>query len=218
MFDWTRFAAGVFVDVDATQLYGSDGTAGGTAILTFWSDEGCGSSWQRVGQAVFVAEICERFNDSDIQATLGTPSTTFTLPGYSPSAGKFSLVAPSYAVVGARIVYAARNPAQGRELYVSDGTPAGSFLLKDIRPGHKSSKIKNLVSDGTLATFTATSNGYRIRHWVTDGTRRGPTGRTKRPRASPTLNGSLPLCPPLEDDQVLLIEETGPDLAHREIA
>jgi ELWxxDGT repeat protein len=62
------------------------------------------------------------------------------------------------------------------ELWISDGTQAGTFLLKDINPNTKSD-IKNIrvVSiAGTLKAFFSANNGTQGEElWVTDGTING---------------------------------------------
>lgn len=61
----------------------------------------------------------------------------------------------------------------GRELWKTDGTEAGTALVRDIRPGAESSNISSLVNlAGTLLFVAAESpNGYEI--WRSDGTEGG---------------------------------------------
>jgi len=54
--------------------------------------------------------------------------------------------------------FGADNGINGNELWKSDGTPAGTVLVKDINPGLISSSIRNLTNvNGTL--FFTTSDG-----------------------------------------------------------
>lgn len=62
----------------------------------------------------------------------------------------------------------------GQELYVTDGTSAGTGLVKDIRTGSNvSSSIDNLAAFGSTLFFTANdgSNGNEL--WSSDGTSAG---------------------------------------------
>ena len=76
----------------------------------------------------------------------------------------------------ARALFTANDGTHGSELWVTDGTAAGTGLVRDIRPGTGSSGPSGLVmlsqEDGS-AIFTATDgvNGREI--WVTDGTEAG---------------------------------------------
>ena len=43
------------------------------------------------------------------------------------------------AVIGNKLVFQANNSTHGTELWISDGTEAGTVMLKDIAPGDRSS-------------------------------------------------------------------------------
>ena len=63
----------------------------------------------------------------------------------------------------------------GRELWMSDGTQAGTVLVKDINPGVGNSDPKYLfVANGKLF-FTATDGTHGTELWVSDGTTAGTT-------------------------------------------
>lgn len=64
------------------------------------------------------------------------------------------------------------HPDFGFELWRTDGTTEGTFLLKDIYSGNTSSYPKSLVTFNGLVYFLAQSDeGYCI--WKTDGTKEG---------------------------------------------
>ena len=100
-------------------------------------------------------------------------ASTFVLPGDTPGAGKLAdgQSFPLFQVVKSRVVYAATGNA-GRELYASNGTENGSYLVRDIHPGPKSSGIRQLYGFHSNAVFNA-DDGTGRRQWVTDGTRQG---------------------------------------------
>ncbi len=61
----------------------------------------------------------------------------------------------------------------GRELWKSDGTEAGTVLVKDIFPGEESSAPENLVSVGNAVIFGASDPVHGRELWISDGTEPG---------------------------------------------
>jgi len=62
------------------------------------------------------------------------------------------------------------NGATGRELFRSDGTPQGTYLVKDIQPGPGGSNPDGLIHvEGTLF-FVADDGTHRRELWRSDGT------------------------------------------------
>jgi ELWxxDGT repeat protein len=61
----------------------------------------------------------------------------------------------------------------GRELWISDGTPSGTNLLKDIALNTNSSNPDNLTVVGKTIFFTATNSANGTELWKTDGTSAG---------------------------------------------
>ena len=74
-------------------------------------------------------------------------------------------------VIGNKIVFVAYNDDVGDELFVTDGTTAGTQLLKDINQTG-ASYIGNFVTMGGKAYFTA-NDVFGAALWVTDGTTNG---------------------------------------------
>ncbi len=73
------------------------------------------------------------------------------------------------AALGNKLVF---TSIQGDELWVTDGTPAGTVLVKRIRNDGKSAAFHALTSVGNKVFFIADSgNGKRL--WVSDGTGAG---------------------------------------------
>lgn len=71
-----------------------------------------------------------------------------------------------------RAYFAADNGTQGNELWVSDGTAAGTFMVKDINPGAGHSDPDYLTVVGNRVFFSA-NNGSGSELWATDGTTAG---------------------------------------------
>lgn len=70
-------------------------------------------------------------------------------------------------------VFAASDPVTGNELWISDGTSAGTVLLKNISPGGSGSQPRNFHAFGDKIVFEAATPEHGAELWVTDGTTAG---------------------------------------------
>ncbi len=74
--------------------------------------------------------------------------------------------------LGNTVLFAAGEETAGRELWRSDGTPAGTRLVRDLLPGAAGSSPRELVALGGKVYFLAeTGTGEGL--WRTDGTAAG---------------------------------------------
>lgn len=76
-------------------------------------------------------------------------------------------------VFGSKLVFSARSDVYGTELWITDGTPAGTELLKDIADGTNSSSPSSFVVFGDIVLFRANDGTHGMELWVTDGTSDG---------------------------------------------
>jgi ELWxxDGT repeat protein len=67
----------------------------------------------------------------------------------------------------------AEDPAHGEELWVSDGTPAGTRLLRDVCPGPCSGVQWLLTANGGLFYFNGSDGTHGEELWASDGTSAG---------------------------------------------
>jgi ELWxxDGT repeat protein len=72
--------------------------------------------------------------------------------------------------MGGRVYFVATTSQTGAELWTTDGTSAGTYLVRDIRPGAESSNIENMVTDGTRLYFGADDGEHGWELWTSDGT------------------------------------------------
>ncbi|HYK47562.1 MAG TPA: ELWxxDGT repeat protein, partial [Parafilimonas sp.] len=80
----------------------------------------------------------------------------------------------SYAVLNNVAYFVANDGIHGDEFWRSDGTAAGTFMVKDIAPGGNSSRIFDITAANEKIYFTNydyTAFGYGA--WVSDGTESG---------------------------------------------
>lgn len=86
----------------------------------------------------------------------------------TPNAPKF------LTAVGDKLYFVGTSTNEGAELWVSDGTPAGTSMVKDIIPGNSGSAIRNLKSIGSKLLFVARDDlADEDALWVSDGTAAG---------------------------------------------
>ncbi|MBI1184680.1 T9SS type A sorting domain-containing protein [bacterium] len=69
-------------------------------------------------------------------------------------------------------IFTANTPQLGTELYVTDGTPAGTHLLKELNPGAGGFQLGQCITYGGYLWFEAYLNG-KASIWYTDGTEAG---------------------------------------------
>ena len=104
-----------------------------------------------------------------------------TLPGPPFSAG--------IAAAG-RLFFVLQDVDHGGELWQTDGTAAGTGLVRDINPGPASSSIFYLTAAGSQVFFYADDGAAGFELWRSDGTEAG-TVRVKDIRPGPTSGVSL---------------------------
>ena len=74
---------------------------------------------------------------------------------------------------GSRLFFEASDLDHGRELWVTDGTPAGTHMVRDIRPGFDSSFIRMLGALEGRLFFIANDGVHGDELWRSDGTEAG---------------------------------------------
>ena len=107
--------------------------------------------------------------------------TPFILRGQTPKLIKdinpgsaFSDVGPNYsASINGILFFAAQEPATGIELWRSDGTADGTYLVKDIALGTNSGSPGNLITVSNILYFTASDGISGGELWRSDGTAEG---------------------------------------------
>ena len=152
-----------FDRIHGSELWRSDGTAGGTTLVRDICPGFCSSSPFEL--TVAGSSIFFRADDGARGPSLwksdGTAAGTVLIKEVEP----FSL-----AEVNGMVAFAASSPGQGQELWRSDGTAAGTFSLGDLLPGSQGSLPQPLGRVGAFLLFRADDglNGREL--WRTDGT------------------------------------------------
>ncbi|HYO13447.1 MAG TPA: ELWxxDGT repeat protein [Thermoanaerobaculia bacterium] len=155
------------------ELWGSDGTAAGTFLLADTCPGECSGDPTHVfiptpGVDFFIAE-------GALWVTGGTPASTVRLV----EAGFPRPFRPRAWMDSRKLFFFAANDGiHGMELWRTDGTPAGTFLVSDIRSGPDSSEPQELTVFKGRVFFTARDEVAGLSLWSSDGTPAG-TQRVK---------------------------------------
>ena len=78
-----------------------------------------------------------------------------------------------FAPLGDQLFFSVEGDVHGHELWITDGTPAGTRLVRDLRPGPGSSTPAGLVAAGHRVFFTADDGIHGRELWESDGTPEG---------------------------------------------
>ncbi|HPO17218.1 MAG TPA: hypothetical protein PLI09_27540 [Candidatus Hydrogenedentes bacterium] len=105
----------------------------------------------------------------------GSEGGTSLVKDINPGAGSGFVIGvrPLFTEANGEIFFQANDGIHGNELWKSDGTEAGTVLVKDIQTGSEGSSIHNLIAFGDTVLFGAftTTNGDEL--WISDGTEAG---------------------------------------------
>lgn len=162
-------------DTTGTELWATDGTPGGTTLVHD-VDPGAGSSdpehlFSHGGHLYFRAETPA--DGAELWRTTGAPGNLTMAVDLRPGP-ESSWPTPEFSLDGNLILTAIAGTStghDGRELFTSDGTTAGTELIHESVPGEKSSFDEGffgVVHDGTIV-FGA-DGGHGIEVWTSDGT------------------------------------------------
>ncbi|MEI6775792.1 MAG: ELWxxDGT repeat protein [Chloroflexales bacterium] len=91
--------------------------------------------------------------------------TTLYQPGIS--VGRTSLG------IGSTLFFTATDNGHGEELWSSDGTPAGTAIVKDIAPGSADANIQHFTDVNGVLLFFADDGAHGQELWRSDGTAAG---------------------------------------------
>ena len=163
------------------ELWVSDGTAAGTRMVTD-INPGTASAFDTnvtfpglaaIGNRVLFAAT-DGVHGRELWVSDGTAAGTQLVRDFVPgSKGLFDGAPLSIAVLGDRAFFAASDDAHGWELWVTDGTDAGTHLFADLTPGPTSSYPTGLTVSGGKLFFGVGNGAVGPALWVTDGTAAG---------------------------------------------
>jgi ELWxxDGT repeat protein len=185
--------AGGLFDVDGTlffiandgvhgqELWRTDGTAAGTRLVKDIrpGPEGSEPVPMAASGGLLLLSANDGSHGQEPWISDGTEEGTILLADIFPDMNyglRYQTARDAVATPGGKFLFRAHTEYAGEELWVSDGTPAGTSLLKDIHSGSSSSEPSQLTVVGDNVFFTASLPGYETwakELWVTDGTAAG---------------------------------------------
>jgi ELWxxDGT repeat protein len=155
--------------VHGSQLWESDGTAGGTTMLTDINASHGGlnpKTITAVGNTVY-------FSASDgadgIQLWSSNGTSTVMVTDANPGLGFFP---QDLTNVSGTLYLVGYNASDGYQIYTSNGTAGGTVMVADIN-GTAGSNPTDLTVVGGTVYFNATESGYGSQLWESDGTSSG---------------------------------------------
>lgn len=175
------------------EMWVTDGTEANTTLVKNLV-EGIGASFILLTNAVnvpgkFIFAVSDGTSRSELWQSDGTVAGTTVFKSFDPAnSADIPLIALNYSYrngtvstnlfQGNKFFFVAGTAAEGREVWVSDGTLANTTVLKDINPGAADgidlSNISYLYT--TTAFFFAANDGVNGNElWKTDGTNAGTT-------------------------------------------
>jgi ELWxxDGT repeat protein len=128
---------------------------------------GAGGSSAGTGFATVGETVYFQAHDGKAQGlwkTGGTAATTVKVKG---------ITAGALTAFGSRVYFRFGNTTIGQEMYVSDGTPAGTVLFKEFVSGFRGGEPRNLRRVGNRMYFAAQGAKNNHELWRTDGTASG---------------------------------------------
>jgi ELWxxDGT repeat protein len=161
--------------VHGLELWSSDGTAAGTALLRDLEPGVAGSRVANltvVGDKIYFTTLKSN-GAMSLWKTDGTATGTVRIAGiglaHRPYSGYFDPFNPLTNVNGTLFFVSSRD-GHGFELWRSDGTPAGTRLVKDIVPGSAGSSPYSLQEINGVLFFGVRLSDDKSELWVSNGT------------------------------------------------
>jgi ELWxxDGT repeat protein len=204
--DLTDVDGTVFFRANGDQLWRSDGTAAGTALVSN------APSLNPLDLTAFGGRLLFSGNSypmgQELWSSDGTPAGTTIVKDISPGTEcggwgpcRPHSSTPDQLTTAGAIVFFTASTDVGMELWRSDGTTAGTFLIKDIDPSDLSSYLSSFPAELTnvngVLFFSAEIDPInqlpRLDLWRSDGTDAGtlPLAIGISPAALTAVNGTL---------------------------
>ena len=158
------------------QVWVTDGTSANTRAISNTRNPGAGAApdWLTpVGSLLFFAawDVTNGSDDKELWVWNGTSSQRVKNINSATSSAPTELT-----VINGSLYFSANDGSVGSALWKSDGTEAGTVLVKDILPGTNSAGFPDftfLTASGNNLLFVAKDGFFGRELWISDGTAEG---------------------------------------------
>lgn len=148
------------------QLWVSDGTEAGTIVLA--SNVSNATPGVLNGEVFFLG--ADNDHGRELWSTDGTPGGTAMVKDINPgTASSWGGIPSAFVQANGVLFFFAEDATHGRELWKTDGTEAGTQLVKDIVAGANSTDVETLVASQAGAFFLVD----KTKLWFSDGSDAG---------------------------------------------
>jgi ELWxxDGT repeat protein len=164
--------------IGGQELYVTDGTVAGTVLLKDINAAGNSAPGDltALGNGQYVFAATSSTAGRELWVTDGTAAGTLLVKDIFPGSGTSSSSPTDITALGdGRAVFRANDGTNGLDLWVTDGTAVGTFVVKDLQPG---TIITNSYGQWTSlgdgrALFSVNDGTHGTELWVTDATATG---------------------------------------------
>ena len=180
------------------ELWKSDGTAAGTVLVKDLrpGPEGSLPVPHATAGGMVLLDADDGVHGREPWLTDGTAAGTRLLADINPGAAGSTLAETGFlngkewiATADGRYLFQANDGTHGDELWASDGTAAGTILLRDFHPGGTGGLPAELTELAGTIYFTVTTDALGYELWRTDAT---PAGTSLVRDISPGSGNSNP--------------------------
>ncbi len=165
--------------VNGTELWKSDGTETGTTMVKNINAPGSASpqSLTVFGNALYF-KANDGVTGEELWKSDGTEAGTIQVRDINPGAGssqplRLTVFRNIFVFDSAGIYFSANDGVNGVELWRTDGSEAGTIMVKDINPDAGNSVPMNLKAIGNTLYFSANDGVNGTELWKSDGTEAG---------------------------------------------
>lgn len=167
-----------FANESTQELWKSDGTTAGTLAVAALTDFYTDQYFPKVSMVAAgnYAVLVNNHPTSGLELWSSNGTAFALLKDIQTGTGQYGAYGKEMlGKIGSYYYYRINDGVNGEELWRTDGTAAGTQLVKDILAGSASAYPRNGVSTGSRLFFSATSpaTGYEL--WISDGTAAGTT-------------------------------------------